>query len=335
LDFYHLWKFGLEALLVRSLMELLSVVIYLRAIENITNLKHTGHQAQGWLLEQIRRFDRSMANTLHPSSIIRDRYEDKSVDPDINVVKNSHTHTGQTNFRPYTISGIMRGGVQPTQIVKGDRCWIRLTTYDQKLSKLLQDHILPDINEKLKSGPNLPILPLGKHNYFIEDWTDDNAKHEWAGKATCQMLEKWSQLNLGESIDLEFCSLTHFKRNAMDVPLPISWMVFKSYWEQWEISSGREHESKIGEFIDECVALSAALIQTGITTYPFGSKRKPERGFIGQCKFALIHNNKKNKWSKADFNYYGNIIKSLAAFSFFCGTGHHTTIGLGQTRLIK
>ena len=45
-------------------------------------------------------------------------------------------------------------------------------------------------------------------------------------------------------------------------------------------------------------------------------------GFLGQCSLTVRH----------DDPYWRRIPHLLAAYSFWCGTGHKTTHGLGQTR---
>jgi CRISPR-associated endoribonuclease Cas6 len=306
-------------------MELLSIVLSLRALDDIADLRYTGYQAQGWLLGQIRENAPLLANQIHPPSPDKGDGRDELTSHKLNIPDNDSGQAEKSGIRPYTISGLMRGSVHPTHIAKGDRCWIRFSTYEQNLSNLFAHIILPKIRSE--------ILALGRHGFLIEDWTDDGTKHEWAGKASYQMLNHWSQSNIDQSFGLEFCSPTHFKSKKMDVPLPIPWMVFKSHWRQWEKYSGCGPDVRIEEFIEDCVALSEAKIQSEITFFPLNSKRKPERGFTGRCVFSIIHN-QKDKWSQADFVYYGNMIRRLAVFSFYCGTGHHTTIGLGRTRLI-
>jgi hypothetical protein len=36
-----------------------------------------------------------------------------------------------------------------------------------------------------------------------------------------------------------------------------------------------------------------------------------------------------------DWNGAATVMQSLANFSFYCGVGHHTTIGMGQSRVLS
>jgi CRISPR-associated endoribonuclease Cas6 len=48
-------------------------------------------------------------------------------------------------------------------------------------------------------------------------------------------------------------------------------------------------------------------------------------GFVGECSFRLL----------VDDPYWQRLADTLAAYAFYCGTGHRTTVGLGQTRRIE
>jgi CRISPR-associated endoribonuclease Cas6 len=55
-------------------------------------------------------------------------------------------------------------------------------------------------------------------------------------------------------------------------------------------------------------------------------------GFTGTVGFTLLPKPKINEKWKPFWDGADVVMHSLARFAFYCGVGHHTTIGMGQTR---
>jgi CRISPR-associated endoribonuclease Cas6 len=80
----------------------------------------------------------------------------------------------------------------------------------------------------------------------------------------------------------------------------------------------RLHEDA-NRFAQECLAVSRYRLET--RPVRFGSATIV--GFVGRCTYRFLNHDR----------YWMSVLHLLAAFSFYCGTGHKTTMGMGQTRL--
>ena len=139
---------------------------------------------------------------------------------------------------------------------------------------------------------------------------------------------------------MEFNSPTSFHQKGLhsgfekDVPLPIPDMIFGNYLNHWLSFSNVDLPVEIGEFIEECLVVNELKIKSERVQFSYNQAQRATTGFVGQVRFAILGNKEKSRF-KANWEHYANIVRMLAFYSFYCGTGHHTTIGLGQTRLIN
>ncbi|AKG22042.1 CRISPR-associated endoribonuclease Cas6 [Calothrix sp. 336/3] len=135
-----------------------------------------------------------------------------------------------------------------------------------------------------------------------------------------QLLQQKASKNLA----LSFISPTSFRRKAHHFPLPLPFNVFQSYLRRWNDFSGHPVDGeKFLEWVDNHVIITRHQIAT--QKVPAG-KRGMLTGFIGSVEFTLTTN-------AAQHPEYGQLFHSLGQLAPYCGTGHKTTFGLGQTRL--
>ena len=135
------------------------------------------------------------------------------------------------------------------------------------------------------------------------------------------------------TVRMEFATPTAFRSEGADIPLPIPGHVFRGLWQKWNAYAPEDFQiSPVWPaFANACVMVSEL---TGINTerWVFAEgTRGAATGFTGVVGFTLLPKNACGEfepfWDGAD-----RVLQNLAQFSFYCGTGHHTTIGLGQTR---
>ncbi|MEM9923860.1 MAG: CRISPR-associated endoribonuclease Cas6 [Cyanobacteria bacterium P01_D01_bin.50] len=135
-----------------------------------------------------------------------------------------------------------------------------------------------------------------------------------------QLLEKKTK----NTLSLSYISPTSFRRKGHHFPLPLPFNIFHSYLRRWNYFSGLPVEQdRFLEWIDENVIIQRHQIST--TKVP-GGKRGLVTGFTGAVEFGLS----KDALHKPE---YVNLFKALGQLAPYCGTGHKTTFGLGQTRL--
>jgi CRISPR-associated endoribonuclease Cas6 len=126
------------------------------------------------------------------------------------------------------------------------------------------------------------------------------------------------------TLTLSFRSPTSFRRKGSHFPLPVPINVFHSYLRRWNDFSGDAvDQDDFLDWIDESVIvlrheLRSAKVMAG--------KRGSVTGFTGVVQFGLT------AAARQDTDYVELFI-ALGQLAPYCGTGHKTTFGLGQTRL--
>ncbi|MBW4676712.1 MAG: CRISPR-associated endoribonuclease Cas6 [Desmonostoc geniculatum HA4340-LM1] len=130
--------------------------------------------------------------------------------------------------------------------------------------------------------------------------------------------EKRSQINLS------FVSPTSFRRKGHHFPLPVPVNLFHSYLRRWNDFSGMpmEPESFL-DWIDEGVIIHQHRLESVKVA---AGKRGSVTGFTGAISCGLS----KPALANSEFTQLFYVLARLAPY---CGTGHKTTFGLGQTRL--
>ncbi|ARV60586.1 CRISPR-associated endoribonuclease Cas6 [Nostocales cyanobacterium HT-58-2] len=128
----------------------------------------------------------------------------------------------------------------------------------------------------------------------------------------------------GETITLKFLSPTSFRRKGHHFPLPMPTNVFHSYLRRWNDFSGIPVDQEAFlDFIDENVLITRHQLTS---TKVLAGKKGAVTGFTGAIEFALT----KKAFEQTEFC---KLLYALGKLAPYCGTGHKTTFGLGQTRL--
>lgn len=287
-------------------MDLSSTIIRLRARQSARGLSFLGRHVQAWFLREIRRHAPEVADQLHDEP---------------------HNETAPSILRPYTLSTLMKGEYPPREITAGDWCYIRITSLTQELSGLLIDQVLPNL---------LPQNFIGKLEFELESWRNgppDRALFQTDSYASLLSRTKTSSET---RVSMEFTSPTTFSQMNksgidIDYPLPAPDKVFGSYQKHWSAFSGAAIEPEFGEFLGDCLAINELRIRSERVQFSQKETRRAATGFVGRVRFAILGNREENRFG-ADWGHYSNILRVLALYSFYCGTGSRTTEGLGQTR---
>ncbi|AFY55881.1 CRISPR-associated protein, Cas6 family [Rivularia sp. PCC 7116] len=126
------------------------------------------------------------------------------------------------------------------------------------------------------------------------------------------------------TLSLSYISPTSFRRKKHHFPLPLPFNIFQSYLRRWnDFSNLPVEQDTFLEWVDENVIIQRHQIST--TRVP-GGKRGLVTGFTGAVEFGLGKEASKEP-------EYVNLYRALGKLAPYCGTGHKTTFGLGQTRL--
>jgi CRISPR-associated endoribonuclease Cas6 len=126
----------------------------------------------------------------------------------------------------------------------------------------------------------------------------------------------------GNSVSLTFASPTSFRRKGHHLPLPWPRNVFHSYLRRWNLFSGEEvSQDDFLDWIDDHVIIQRHDLQTVKVA---AGKRGSVTGFTGAIAYSLDR-------KARDHEEFYRLFFTLGRLAPYCGTGHKTTFGLGQT----
>jgi len=281
---------------------LLSLLLSLTPTAEVPILGPLGRPANAWFLGQVTRCQPAIAAALHDSK----------------------------ESKPYTVSTLLNDRGQPVSagawVAPGESCWLRVTTFDEQLSETTLEQIVRQLPER---------ITLYKMVFRLDGWTLDPAQHPWAGQSTFRdMAQEPYQVAKDLQVRLEFASPTAFRSGSADVPLPIPAQVFRSYWEKWNAFAPEAMQlaEQWPDFARACIMVSElTMVNTQRWSFAEGT-RGVVTGYTGTVGFVLLPKRQCGIWQDY-WDGASQVLQSLARFAFYCGTGHHTTIGLGQTRL--
>ncbi len=227
----------------------------------------------------------------------------RQVNPDLSA----YLHDGESE-KPFTISGLegVEAGPGPRLQANQTYGWT-VTALEQSLVEWMADWVqqLPAVLE-LRGAP-LKIL----------GW-------EIIHPATTyeKLLSSGSEGLF--QFALSFISPTSFRRKGHHFPLPVPMNVFHSYLRRWNDFSGETIDSEdFLAWVDEFVIITRYELRSMKVA---AGKKGAVTGFTGAVEFLLAG---KAQGDEA----YGQLLLALSQFAPYCGTGHKTTFGLGQTRL--
>jgi CRISPR-associated endoribonuclease Cas6 len=133
-----------------------------------------------------------------------------------------------------------------------------------------------------------------------------------------------SSIGNHRNINLSFISPTSFRRKGHHFPLPVPFNLFHSYLRRWNDFSGVPIEQETFlNWIDENVIIHKHRLESVKVA---AGKRGSVTGFTGAISLGL------SKTALANIEFT-QLFYALVQLAPYCGTGHKTTFGLGQTSL--
>jgi CRISPR-associated endoribonuclease Cas6 len=277
---------------------LLSTILTLSPTAEVVCSSPTGRHAQAWFLDQIKKHSPALSQVLHAPG----------------------------KLRPYTISGLM---TTPWKSVRpGDRLkpesppfYLRVTTLSPELSGLWLSDVLPNLDETME---------LSEIELTIKKWTHDSQEHALANQSDYADLIEKHENTRSRRADFNFLTPTAFRSGGADVPLPIPGQLMRSWWDQWNsFAPPALHVHPLWpRFAEDCVHIHH-LDRIRTSRWHFG-RRRAALGFAGNVGLLLLRSSKRRAWSTL-WPGAVQVFQALSEYAFYCGTGHHTTIGMGQT----
>jgi CRISPR-associated endoribonuclease Cas6 len=132
------------------------------------------------------------------------------------------------------------------------------------------------------------------------------------------------QTPITKTLSLSFVTPTSFRRKGHHLPLPWPVNVFHSYLRRWNDFSGIPVDDEAFlEWVDESVLISRHQLESVKVA---AGKKGSVTGFLGAVEYSLTSEATKQR-------HFQRLFTALGQLAPYCGTGHKTTFGLGQTRL--
>lgn len=126
-------------------------------------------------------------------------------------------------------------------------------------------------------------------------------------------------------IALSFTSPTSFRSRGHHLPLPVPRNLFHSYLRRWNDLSGQPtvDQDEFLDWLDDHLVIQ----RHGVRSLKVAAgKRGSVTGFIGAIEVSLTG-------PATQHPDFVQLFCTLGQFAPYCGTGHKTTFGLGQTQL--
>ena len=192
--------------------------------------------------------------------------------------------------------------------------WLRVTSLIEPLSTLLLNFVLPGLPE---------TITIGDATLTVQEVFTDAGQHPWAGQSSYAKLLQRHTLSTEQPIrriSLRFASPTTFRRGKFHLPVPLPDLIVQGWLARWNAFSGVSLPDEVYRYALEYLAISRYNLRTEAVHHGPATLI----GCVGACSYYALN---------AD-PYWLRLTHTLAAYCFFCGTGHKTTQGLGQTRPI-
>ncbi|MBF2027910.1 MAG: CRISPR-associated endoribonuclease Cas6 [Oscillatoriales cyanobacterium C42_A2020_001] len=228
----------------------------------------------------------------------------------------SYLHDGQSE-KPFTVSNLSSNMTSHNRPLRDPRKGAQTLSANQQYEwtiTLLSQSVIQWAQQWLQTPPTEIRLRSGVLN--IVDW-------QFALPATtyAQLLKSSEQEPI---LTLSFLTPTSFRRKGNHLPLPLPFNLFHSYLRRWNDFSGDAvDQDDFLDWLDEGTVILRHHLQTAKVS---AGKSGSVTGFIGSVQLGLTAKAKQ----EPDFVQQWLALGQLAPY---CGTGHKTTFGLGQTRL--
>jgi len=281
---------------------LLSLLLTLTPTSSTRLAGFYGREAQAWLLGQITRHNPGLAEGLH----------------------------GDSGPKPYTVSSLIvpESGRREEQgelwMVPNQECLLRITSLSPPLSELLLSKVIPNLPETLKlKWSRFKFLRLSQEN-------------GWDGQATFEeLVHQDGKKRFGPTTTLQFASPTAFRSQGADLALPTPDQVWRSLWWRWNTFAPEEfHIDPLWpEFAASCIVVSSFQLRSMRVSFKKG-KRGAATGCTGYTTYHLLPSEHCGEYEPFRPGA-AHVLHMLARFALYSGVGHHTTVGLGQTRMIS
>jgi CRISPR-associated endoribonuclease Cas6 len=229
----------------------------------------------------------------------------RRIDPTLSA----YLHDGQSE-KPFIISSL--NSATPTE---GRSLRFTVDQSYQWIISALSPRVAGWMQQWLQQAPT--ELQLRTASFAVKGWSLSQPPMTYA-----QLLSK--TIPDSPSLTLSFLSPTSFRRKSSHFPLPLPFNLFHSYLRRWNDFSGLAvDQDEFLNWIDESVVILRHQLRSHKVSV---GKSGSVTGFTGAVQFGLTRKALQN-------TEFVQLFLALGQLAPYCGTGHKTTFGLGQTRL--
>jgi CRISPR-associated endoribonuclease Cas6 len=232
-----------------------------------------------------------------------------ALDPELS----SKLHDESNLPRPYTVSNFFdlpKPNKGLVYLPAGSDIWFRVTCLQPELSVFLVDCLMPSLPKEVTVGDAV---------FVLDDATWSPEDHPWAGWVNyAGLIENDFLGRAGRKLRFQFASATAFHTRGTHLPYILPELAVPSWLKDWNAFAPVTFPAEIRKAIHRGVAVSYYKMQT----LPVRYGKATLVGGIGHCTFNLL----------SPDPYLRHVANVLASFSFYCGTGVKTALGMGQTR---
>jgi len=181
---------------------------------------------------------------------------------------------------------------------------------------LLDDALWPPLEAALRRGAAVEMVN-DRWSVVVDGWQVTQRSYA----------DLTRHASAGTRLAFRFRSPTSFHSQEMHYPLPDPVLCFQSWLVAWNAFA--PEEVRINVSLLDVVAAHVAVSRHRLRTEPveFGPGRMVI-GFVGEVSYQVIRAHKLGEGILRKLN-------ALADYAPFCGTGHKTTQGMGQTRRVR
>jgi CRISPR-associated endoribonuclease Cas6 len=227
----------------------------------------------------------------------------------IDPILSAYLHDGQSE-KPFTISALYGSFIKEGRSLR----FSAEQSYQWTITALSPD-VVVWFQQWLQQAPT--ELQIRTDSFAIKGWTFSQPPMTYPN-----LLPK--MIPDSPTITLSFRSPTSFRRKGTHFPLPLPFNLFHSYLRRWnDFSRLAVDQDEFLHWIDKSVVILRHQIRSHKVSV---GKSGSVTGFTGAVQFGLTRKSLQN----TDFV---QLFLALGQLAPYCGTGHKTTFGLGQTRL--
>jgi len=280
---------------------LLSLLISLTAESTYPILGALGRPAQAWFLGQVTQANPELASILHD----------------------------EKGLKPYTVSTLLDDNDRPlaagSWLQPGQECWLRITTLTETLADVLEHQVEKQLPKR---------LTLYKMDFRVNGVAHRRAEHPWADETSFSKIAQGTKA--GQVVRMEFASPTAFLSSGLEISLPLPGQVFRSLWAKWNAfcPEAMQVQDVWPQFAEKCLFVSEMTAVNTVHWIFAEGTRGAATGFTGTVAFSLPARRALPEEWRAYVDGAAEVMQSLAQFAFYAGVGHHSTIGMGQARLL-